>query len=32
MSEQELPIEIAQVDCVKIDNVHLTKTSEDKVL
>lgn len=32
MPEEELPVEIAQVDCIKINDVNLTKASEDKIL
>ena len=31
MAEEELAIEIAEIDRVKINDVNLTKTSEDKV-
>lgn len=32
MSEEELPVEIAEVDCVQIDDVNLAEAGEDEVL
>ena len=32
MSKEELAIEVTQIDCVKIDDVNLTKAGENKVL
>ncbi len=31
MTKKKLSIEIAQIDCIKVDDMNLTKTSEDKV-
>ena len=31
MTEKELSIEVAQIDCIKIDDVDLSKTSEYEV-
>ena len=32
MPEEELPVQIAQVDGIKIDDMNLTEASEDKIL
>ena len=32
MAEKELAIEIAQIDCVEIHDMHFSESSEDKVL
>ncbi len=32
MSEEELPIQITEVDCIEIDNMHFAKAGEDKIL
>lgn len=32
MSEEELPVQIAQIDSIKIDDMDLPEASEDKVL
>lgn len=32
VAEQELAVEVAQVDCVEVDDVDFTESSEDEVL
>lgn len=32
MTKEELPIKITEIDCVKIDNMDLTKAGENKIL
>jgi hypothetical protein len=32
LSEEELAIQIAEIDCIKIDNVNLPKAGQDQVL
>ena len=32
MTKEKLPIKIAQIDCVEIDDMNLTEAGEDKVL
>lgn len=32
MTEKELAVEVAEVDCVKINNVDFTEAGEDKIL
>lgn len=32
MSEEELPIEVAQIDGIEIDNMNFAEASEDEVL
>ena len=32
MTKEELTIEVAEVDCVQIDNVDLPEAGEDKIL
>lgn len=32
LAEEELPVQVAQIDCVEVDEVDLSETRQDEVL